>query len=98
MILQEEDLFAHRDSMLLPLLVFLLLDYPCLYVLRRANNVDALWGVDRCNDNFGDPVLIALETFVKIHLSSYLILVLLLVNHMAELAAGLWILRYNMLK
>jgi hypothetical protein len=98
MVLQEEDLLTHRDGMLLPLLVLLLLDYPCLYVLRRANNVDTLWGVDRCNDDFGDPVLIALETFVKIHLSSYLILILFLVNHMTELAASLRILRYNMLK
>jgi len=97
MILQEEDLLTHRDGMLLPFLVLLLLDYPCLYVLWRANNVDALWGIDRCDDNFGDPVLIALETFVKIHLSSYLILILFLVNHMTELAAGLWILRYKML-
>jgi hypothetical protein len=98
MVLQEEDLLTHRDGMLLPLLVLLLLDYPCLYVLWRSYNVDALWGVDRCNDDFGDPVLIALETFVKIHLCAYLILILLLVNHMTELAASLRILRYNMLK
>jgi hypothetical protein len=97
MILQEEDFLTHRDGVLLTLLMLLLLDYPCLYVLRRANNVNALRRVDRCNDNFGDPVLIALETFVKIHLSSDLILILFLVDYMTELAASLGILRYDML-